>query len=59
MALDRVTDVDVEADGVFKYILIELKEKGKKGENERTKVVVRGYDWAEFHGKNFGVNVSW
>ena len=68
MALDKVKDVDVEADGVFKYILIELSEKpNKKGERGggggggearggagdecRKKTVVRGYEWAEFHGE--------
>lgn len=55
MALDKVADVEIEADGVFKYILIELKEKKKKGGSgsgspAATKIVVRGLEWADYHG---------
>lgn len=49
MALDQVEDVVIEADGVFKYILIELIEPAKNDKPERTKTVVRGFEWAEFH----------
>ena len=44
--MDQVADVDIEADGVFKYILIKLTTK-KGG----SKIVVRGYSWADYHGK--------
>ena len=52
MALDQVEDVIIEPDGVFKYILIELTENAKKDKPERQKTVVRGFEWAEFHGKS-------
>ena len=44
MSLDKVADVDIPADGTFKYILLEITNKA--GEK---KTVVRGYDWAEYH----------
>ena len=47
MPLEAVQDVQIDADGVFKYILIELKDK--KG---KTKTIVRGFKWAEYHGKH-------
>ncbi len=55
MALDKVEDVVVGGDGVCKYILIELTEKKKKGSIDdgkplATKTVVRGFEWAEYHG---------
>lgn len=46
--MDQVADVDIEADGVFKYILIKLSDKKKTG---ASKVIVRGYSWADYHGK--------
>ena len=51
MALDKLQTVEIEPDGVFKYVLIELKEKDKKDKKGRKKTVVRGFEWAEFHGK--------
>ena len=53
MALDQVEEVRIEADGVFKYIMIELTQKEKKGKEpgeKRSKTIVRGFEWAEFHG---------
>ncbi len=47
--MDRVNDVEIDSDGVFKYILIELSEK--RGGEKRKKLIVRGYEWAEFHGE--------
>ena len=56
--MDKVEEVAIEPDGVFKYILIELTEKVKKGKNDgpdagskRKMTIVRGFQWAEFHGK--------
>lgn len=46
MALDKVPEVEIDADGVFKYVLIELKDK-----QGLTKTIVRGYEWAEYHGR--------
>ena len=52
MALEQVEEVEIEAGGVFKYILIELKERDKKDKkNSRKKLIVRGFEWAEFHGE--------
>lgn len=47
MPLDAVQDVQIDGEGVFKYILIELKDKQGK-----TKTIVRGFKWAEYHGKH-------
>ena len=58
--MDKVEEVVIDSDGVFKYILIELTEKAKKGKhngagadggNPRKMTIVRGFEWAEFHGK--------
>lgn len=50
--MDQVTDVDIESDGVFKYILIRVTPKGKKAGDAAgsSKTVVRGYSWADYHG---------
>ena len=45
--MEKVPEVDIESDGVFKYILVELTDK-KSG---KVKTIVRGYEWAEYHGK--------
>ncbi|KAJ7308087.1 hypothetical protein JRQ81_008593 [Phrynocephalus forsythii] len=44
-ALSRVPDVDIDPDGVFKYVLIHVTPEGAG----RGKDVVRGYAWAEYH----------
>lgn len=54
--MDTVEEVAIDSDGVFKYILIELTEKKKSGKTNdhsqpRKKTVVRGFEWAEFHGE--------
>ena len=50
MALDKLEDVEIDEDGVFKYILIEVKETDKKSKQEvGRKVIVRGFAWAEYH----------
>ena len=45
MALGKIKDVDIDRDGVFKYVLLEVKDKEGK-----TKNIVRGYEWAQYHG---------
>lgn len=47
--MDSIQEVDIESDGVFKYILIKLTDRAST--HERT--VVRGYKWAEYHGNFF------
>lgn len=44
MALDLVEDVQIETDGIFKYILIEITQrerKGKEPREKRSKTIVR------------------
>ena len=41
---DQVEDVDIESDGLFKYILVKIKD----GNYE--KYIVRGYERAAYHG---------
>lgn len=49
--MDSVSEVIIDEDGVFKYILIEVSETKKSGTGElRKKLIVRGFEWAEFHG---------
>ncbi|XP_065918188.1 14 kDa phosphohistidine phosphatase-like [Dysidea avara] len=43
--LDRVADVDIDANGTFKYILINVETK-----DGSSKEIVRGYEWAQYHG---------
>lgn len=45
-SLSRIADVDIDRNGVFKYILIEVKSK-----DGTSKKIVRGYSWAQYHGK--------
>lgn len=42
--MDTIPHVDIEKDGVFKYILIKISD------SHDTKVLVRGYLRAEWHG---------
>ena len=54
--MDKVDEVVIDPDGVFKYILIELteKKKAKPGVTDqqlRKMTIVRGFEWAEFHGR--------
>jgi len=44
-SMARISDVEIDPNGVFKYILI--KVKAKDGTN---KIIVRGYGWAQYHG---------
>lgn len=45
--LDQIPDVDIDANGVFKYILINVTDKKSKS----TKPIVRGYARAPYHGE--------
>ena len=44
-SLRRIADVDIDSNGVFKYILIKVKAK-----DGTSKTIVRGYGWAQYHG---------
>ncbi|XP_004593494.2 14 kDa phosphohistidine phosphatase isoform X2 [Ochotona princeps] len=48
-ALARVPDVDMDADGVFKYVLIRVRSAPSGPQPGESKEVVRGYKWAEYH----------
>ncbi|XP_054030525.1 14 kDa phosphohistidine phosphatase isoform X2 [Dryobates pubescens] len=43
-ALSRVSDVEIDGDGVFKYVLVRVRAAGGPGKD-----VVRGHGWAEYH----------
>jgi phosphohistidine phosphatase len=42
--LDKVEEVDIDAEGRMKYILIEVEDATGK-----MKTIVRGYKWADYH----------
>ncbi|XP_048369528.1 14 kDa phosphohistidine phosphatase isoform X1 [Sphaerodactylus townsendi] len=44
-SLSRVSDVDIDSNGVFKYVLIRVTPKGAGLGKE----IVRGHAWAEYH----------
>ena len=46
--LESVADVEIDASGRFKYILIKVIDDSGGGVY---KYVVRGFDWADYHGK--------
>lgn len=48
--MDDVADIDIE-NGTFKYILIKLTSKNAGDGKIKSKTVVRGYNWAEYHGE--------
>lgn len=43
--LDDIPDVDIDSNGRFKYVLIEVNYMGS------SKRVVRGYKWGDYHGR--------
>ncbi|XP_045429880.1 14 kDa phosphohistidine phosphatase isoform X2 [Pipistrellus kuhlii] len=47
--LDQIPDVDIDPDGVFKYVLIRV-HAAPAGQS---KEIVRGYKWAEYHADIF------
>lgn len=44
-ALNKIQEVDIDPNGVFKYILIEIKDK------DAVKKIVRGYSRCDYHGE--------
>lgn len=46
-ALDKVSDVEIDPEGTFKYILIRVKVK----DGDVNKVIVRGTQSAQYHSK--------
>uniref|UniRef100_A0AC11EDD6 Phosphohistidine phosphatase 1 n=1 Tax=Ovis aries TaxID=9940 RepID=A0AC11EDD6_SHEEP len=48
--LAQIPDVDIDSDGVFKYVLIRVYAAPPSGDPAgETKEIVRGYKWAEYH----------
>ena len=43
-SIEEIPEVEIDANGRFKYILIRMNQNGKE------KLVVRGFAWAEYHG---------
>ncbi|KAJ8866549.1 hypothetical protein PR048_032408 [Dryococelus australis] len=41
--LETVADVDIDPEGTFKYVLIKVHD------SEESKLIVRGWKWAEYH----------
>ena len=54
--MDTISEVEIEDNGTFKYILIKLTSKGAA--SGESKIIVRGYSWAEYHGKCLNIMVS-
>lgn len=46
--LDAIPHVDIDKDGVFKYILIKATMEAEDGKKD--KLLVRGYARAQWHG---------
>ena len=46
--MEEIADVDIDANGVYKYILIKVTDK----KISASKVIVRGYSWADYHGEH-------
>ncbi len=46
--MGSVTEVDIDDNGTFKYILIKIFTTGDKS---TSKLIVRGYGWAGYHGE--------
>lgn len=50
--LAQIPDVDIDSDGVFKYVLIRVHAMAPSGAPAgESKEIVRGYKWAEYHGE--------
>lgn len=46
--LAKIPDVDLDPNGVFKYVLIRVHSK----DDDSYVDIVRGYAWAEYHGRD-------
>lgn len=50
--LAQIPDVDIDPEGVFKYVLIRVHPAPPSGAPAgECKEIVRGYKWAEYHGE--------
>ena len=48
--LDMIPAVDIDA-GRFKYVLIRVDLEDSQTGQELHKIIVRGYNWASWHGR--------
>ena len=48
--MENIEEVDIE-EGTFKYIMIKLTDK------TGSKIILRGYNWAGYHGSDVDSNV--
>lgn len=55
--LEAVPLVDIDDEGRFKYILIKVYGKEQADGTEPSKLIVRGYKRAQWHGEYFKSNV--
>lgn len=51
--LEAIQNVDIDPEGRFKYILIKVYGKELADGSEPSKLIVRGYSRAEWHGKTY------
>nr|XP_026251274.1 14 kDa phosphohistidine phosphatase isoform X2 [Urocitellus parryii] len=50
--LAQIPEVDIDPDGVFKYVLVRVHSTQPSGAPAgECKEIVRGYKWAEYHGR--------
>lgn len=55
--LEAVPLVDIDEEGRFKYVLIKVYGKEKSDGTEPSKLIVRGYKRAQWHGINWNSNL--
>lgn len=56
--LEAVPLVDIDSEGRFKYILIKVYGREQADGTEPSKLIVRGYQRAEWHGKSHTMSVT-
>ena len=44
--MDKIADVNIDPEGTFKYIQVELKDS-----SDNKKIIIRGFRWADYHGE--------
>lgn len=54
--LEAIPNVDIDPEGRFKYILIKVYGKELADGSEPSKLIVRGFGRAEWHGKTYFVS---
>jgi len=54
--LNSISPVDIDT-GKFKYVQIRVYVEDPDSKEESSKLIVRGYSWAEWHGRNLFIMV--